>query len=227
MFLEDTSLGYPLPHPLNSARNVDVPRLRVALEMIDAHVAALQAQTGGLASQKADKAQVAIDIASAVSQAISDLLDGAPEAYDTLVEIADKLNDNDDVVAGMIAAIATKAVASDVDSALAGKVDVDAQTISAKVTATQNARLVFKDIGNNIRALFSLDRLTNAWSVITRHPTNGDINKLEMSGETPGVMTLNGTQVAVGVGAMAYRNVTISTGEPSGGANGDFWAQVE
>lgn len=218
MSLDDTSLGYPLPHPDNSPRTVDVPRLRVALEKIDAHVAALQAQTGGLASEKADKAQVAIDIASAVSQAISDLLDGAPEAYDTLVEIAAKLADNDDVVAGMIATIATKALASDVNSALSGKVDVDAQTISAKVTATQNARLIFKDIGDNIRALFSLNRVTNAWSVITRSVGSGDINTLELSGETPGDLRLNGKQVPV---------ITVSTAEPSGGSSGELWAQVE
>lgn len=120
-----------------------------------------------------------------------------------------------------------KPISTATQSALNSKTDVDAQTISSKVTSTQNARLIFKDISDNIRALFSLDRLTNAWSVITRHPTNGDINKLEMSGDTPGVMTLNGIQVAVGVGSMAYRNVTISTADPSGGVNGDFWAQVE
>lgn len=30
----------------------------------------------------------------------------------------------------------------------------------------------------------------------------------------------------VGTGTMAYRDVTISTGNPSGGANGDFWVKV-
>lgn len=41
----------------------------------------------------------------------------------------------------------------------------------------------------------------------------------------------NVTQAAartkVGTGTMAYRNVTISTAEPSGGADGDIWFQVE
>ena len=31
----------------------------------------------------------------------------------------------------------------------------------------------------------------------------------------------------VGTGTMAYRNVTISTAEPSGGNDGDIWFQVE
>src|SRR5690606_35076531 len=75
------------------------------------------------------------------------------------------------------------------------KINIDAQTISSKVTSTQNARLVFKDLSDNIRALFSLDRLTNAWSVITRHPTNGDINKVELSGNTVGGFSLNGNQI--------------------------------
>lgn len=121
--LDTTALGYPLPHPDNSPRTVDVPRLRIALAMIDAHVAALHASGETLATVKADKAQVAIDIATAVSQAISDLLDGAPEAYDTLVEIADKLNDNDDVVAGIITTLSTKASAAVVAAALETKAD--------------------------------------------------------------------------------------------------------
>lgn len=112
MALDDTPLGYPLPHPDNSPRTVDVPRLRVALSMIDMHVAALQAQAGGLVSEKADKQQVAADIAAAIDQLKGD----APEAYDTLVEIAAKLADNDDVVASIMASLATKANAANVYS---------------------------------------------------------------------------------------------------------------
>lgn len=135
MFLDDTSLGYPLPHPENPAKTVDVPRLRLALEMIDAHVAALQAERDALATDKADKTQVAIDIAAAVSQAIFDLLDGAPEAYDTLVEIAAKLTDNDDVVAGILSTLATKANAADVATALGLKADAAAMTDALAVKA--------------------------------------------------------------------------------------------
>lgn len=126
--LETTALGYPLPHPDNPARTVDVPRLRAALSMIDEHVEALQLSGNALAADKADKAQVAIDIAAAVSQAISDLLDGAPEAYDTLVEIAAKLTDNDDVVAGILSTLALKANAADVTTALGFKADAAAMT---------------------------------------------------------------------------------------------------
>lgn len=138
MILEDTSLGYPLPHPDNPARPVDVPRLRLALKMIDAHVVALHAARDALATDKADKTQVAIDIAAAVSQAISGLLDGAPEAYDTLVEIAAKLTDNDDVVAGILSTLATKANAADVATALGLKADaaVMADALALKADKT-------------------------------------------------------------------------------------------
>lgn len=92
----------PLPHPDNSPRTVDVPRLRAALTAIDELLKELQDQAEDLDEGKADKSQVAIDIANAVSAAVSDLLNGAPEAYDTLKEIADKLADNDDVAGNIL-----------------------------------------------------------------------------------------------------------------------------
>lgn len=140
--LDETALGYPLPHPDNPARTVDVPRLRAALSMIDEHVEALQLSGNALAADKADKAQVAIDIAAAVSQAISDLLDGAPEAYDTLVEIAAKLTDNDDVVAGILSTLATKAAASDVATALGLKADAAAMTDALATKADADAMAI-------------------------------------------------------------------------------------
>lgn len=186
-------------------------------------VSAASTTAASLAATFAEQRQDAIDARVASEQAA-----GASQALrnqtEELRDQAEGFRDQAQQAAGSVdidqinQAIAGKADAAATTTALTGKVDVDAQTIGAKVTATQNARLIFKDIGNNIRALFSLDRLTNAWSVITRHPTNGDINKLELSGETPGDLRLNGKQVPV---------ITVSTGEPSGGSNGELWAQVE
>lgn len=98
-------LGLPLPHPDNSPRTVDVPRLRAALTAIDTLIKGLQVEAEALEGAKADKTQVATDIANAVSAAVADLLNGAPEAYDTLKEIADKLGDNDDVVSNILSLI--------------------------------------------------------------------------------------------------------------------------
>lgn len=104
--LTDTGRGYPLPHPENPAKTVDVPRLRQALTLIDGDMTALEASLNG----KADASGVTAEITAAINA----LLNGAPEAYDTLVEIADKLSSNDDVVAGIILAIAAKANTADV-----------------------------------------------------------------------------------------------------------------
>lgn len=101
MALEDTSLGYPLPHPDNAPRTVDVPRLRQAIQLIDRDVA-------GLIDALAAKAD-ASDIAGQINAAIAAWVGNAPEAYDTLVEIAAKLNDNDDMVSSLMNQISQKA----------------------------------------------------------------------------------------------------------------------
>lgn len=87
MQLDQTSLGLPLPHPDNNPRDTDVPRLRAALSLIDTLIVALQ-------DNKAEKAELVA--------AIDALKGNAPAAYDTLIEIADKLNSNDDVVANIL-----------------------------------------------------------------------------------------------------------------------------
>lgn len=51
---------------------------------------------------------------SDVNTAISNLIGGAPEALDTLKEIADKLGDNDNAVAGIVNTLATKAEKSEI-----------------------------------------------------------------------------------------------------------------
>lgn len=120
MALENTPhLGLPLPHPDNNPRTVDVPRLREALTAIDTLIKGLQDEAAALDSAKADKAQVSIDIANAVSAAVSDILDGAPEAYDTLREIAEKLSDNDDAVDAILSTLALKANIDAVTAAIA------------------------------------------------------------------------------------------------------------
>lgn len=141
MPLDDTPLGLPLPHPDNNPKDVDVPRLRTALTMLDTLVSTLQAD-------KADKTQVAADIAAAIAA----LKAGAPAAYDTLMEISSYLADNDDVVAGILTTLGLKANAADVTAALAAEVtarnaaiaaavDAEATARAAAVTAEENARI--------------------------------------------------------------------------------------
>lgn len=106
--LDDTPLGLPLPHPENDPHNTDVPRIRAALAMLDGFISGLQAD-------KVDADQVSALITAAINALKGDV----PEAFDTLVEIASKLSDNDDAVAALVAQIAQKADAAAVNAALA------------------------------------------------------------------------------------------------------------
>ena len=70
------------------------------------------------AESEADRASAAADLADgaavqAVTERVDALLDGAPEAYDTLSEIAAKLADQDDVASAMTAQIGQKADTTD------------------------------------------------------------------------------------------------------------------
>lgn len=70
------------------------------------------------ATTEADRAEAAADLADgaavqAVTERVDVLLAGAPEAYDTLSEIAEKLADQDDVASAMTAQIGQKADTTD------------------------------------------------------------------------------------------------------------------
>jgi hypothetical protein len=83
-------LDLPLPDPNNLMRSQDVPRLIQALQAIDAAIA--------------DRATLAD-----LSMAIDTLIDGAPDALNTLKEIADAINDDKNFAATMMAQLALKA----------------------------------------------------------------------------------------------------------------------
>ncbi len=127
MSLDVTPLGFELPHPDNDPRNVDVPRLRSAITKIDSFVAALQA----------DKATTA-QVDASIQVAINALKAGVPEAFDTLIEIADKLGDNDDVVAGIVTSLGLKASAASVSSLatdLANEITARQAAVAAEAAA--------------------------------------------------------------------------------------------
>ncbi|WP_108459200.1 hypothetical protein [Devosia naphthalenivorans] len=189
--LDDTPLGLPLPHPDNDPRNTDVPRIRAALTMADGFIAGLQAAQAGSLTEA--------QVADLITAAVDALKGDAPEAFDTLVEIASKLSDNDDAVAVLVGQIAQKADASNtytrtqVDLALGTKADATATSnaLGAKAdTSTVNTALLLK-------AAYDLSNVTQTT-----------------------------VRNKAGTGTMAYRNVTISTAAPSGGVDGDVWVQV-
>lgn len=71
--------------------------------------------------------------------AIADLVNGAPEALDTLKEIAEALGNNDNAYGALVATIAEKADAKQTESALAGKLDkVTSKDFDRVYVATYN-----------------------------------------------------------------------------------------
>ena len=69
----------------------------------------------------ATKSYVNTIVEERVKTVVSDIIDGAPEKLDTLKEIADKLQDNDDVVAALTEKISSKVNIKDVENALSEK----------------------------------------------------------------------------------------------------------
>lgn len=70
---------------------------------------------------------------------IKDLIGGAPEAYDTLKEIADKLKDNDDLYTAISNAIATKATTAALNEEI-----TRAKTAEASITSDVTEKLAQK-----------------------------------------------------------------------------------
>ncbi|EAU40152.1 hypothetical protein FP2506_11367 [Fulvimarina pelagi HTCC2506] len=129
--LDQTPEGVPLPHPDNSPRSVDVGRIRDALILL---------------SQR--EGTVGTRIATAVDTAIAELKAGAPAAYDTLIEVADKLADQDDVIASLFTAIGDKAAAS---------------ALAAHLADTNDPHRIASAIRDGVPASFdTLNKLHNA-----------------------------------------------------------------
>lgn len=104
--------------------------------------AAMTATTeAGRAKSEADRAAASAELADgaavqAVTERVDTLLAGAPEAYDTLLEIATKLSGQDDVAAALTAQIGQKAETSTV-TALSSIVDGALVDLSGKLDADE------------------------------------------------------------------------------------------
>lgn len=70
------------------------------------------------------------DVDTKISTAISDLIGGAPETYDTLKEIADYISNHQDVVDTLNAAIGNKADAADLTAALTRIAALEAKKVA-------------------------------------------------------------------------------------------------
>lgn len=70
------------------------------------------------------------DVDTKISTAISGLIGGAPETYDTLKEVADYISEHEEVVAALNAAIGQKASAADLSAAVARIAALEAKKVA-------------------------------------------------------------------------------------------------
>lgn len=84
-----------------------------------------------------------------VKDAISEVVDGAPDALDTLKEIADKLSDNDDAVAGLVNSVASAQAAAEAADA---KADAVKEELEAKIEEKADASTL-NETNNAVAAL--------------------------------------------------------------------------
>lgn len=84
-----------------------------------------------------------------VKDAISEVVDGAPDALDTLKEIADKLSDNDDAVAGLVNSVASAQAAAEAADA---KADAVKEELEAKIEEKADASAL-NETNNAVAAL--------------------------------------------------------------------------
>lgn len=109
------------------------------------------------ATAKEDEIQAKVNVIDGDSttegsfrKAIADVVGAAPEAYDTLKEIADKLNENDDLHTAINDAIATKAKATDLTAEIerakaaeaANTAAIEAEAARAKDVESDNAQAI-------------------------------------------------------------------------------------
>jgi hypothetical protein len=128
------------------ADNVTYDTLKSRLDTKDAY---FKDQINILYSEKAST----LDLENAVSQAITELIGGAPESLDTLKEISEALNNNPDFAAVIIGELALKANTTDVNAALLLKANlsemITALGLKANIADVNNELALKENIADN------------------------------------------------------------------------------
>ena len=142
---------------------------------------------------------------AAISTAISGLINGAPETYDTLKEIADYIDAHQDVVDALNASIGSKADASVVATLQETVKAIKAVTDSLGALATKNS-VVESDLDEALKAKINAAAEGN----------HSHDNKTVLDGITADLVTAWNGKSAI------YYSAT----QPIGLAEGDLWVQL-
>lgn len=142
---------------------------------------------------------------TAISTAISGLINGAPETYDTLKEIADYIDAHQDVVDALNASIGSKADASVVATLQETVTAIKTVTDSLGTLATKNS-VVESDLDEALKAKINAAAEGN----------HSHDNKTVLDGITADLVTAWNGKSAI------YYSAT----QPIGLAEGDLWVQL-
>lgn len=145
------------------------------------------------------------DVTKEISTAISNLIGGAPETYDTLKEIADYISQHEEVVTAINAAIGNKADKSTVEA-----LDTALQAVTTTVNGL--GKLAKKDEVSETELAAALKTKINNASTASHSHTN----KAVLDGIT-----------AAKVSAWDAKGTTYCAAvQPTGLAAGDLWIQL-
>lgn len=130
------SVTYPRGRP-NDGSELDRELDHAYESLNDLHSRLLAGITNSPTWSETDTAPTAAQVAARISQAISDLLDGAPDALDTLKELAAALGDDANFAATITNALADRYLKTEIDAffegvTIGGKKQVDWQSITNK-----------------------------------------------------------------------------------------------
>ena len=138
------SVPYPRGRPNNGAE-LDNELDRAYESLNDLHARLLAGITNAPTWSEVDKAPTAAQVAARIAQAISDLLDGAPGALDTLNELAAALGDDANFASTVMTCFAARYLKTEIDAFFegesGGKKQVDWARIINKPASTTIGRL--------------------------------------------------------------------------------------
>lgn len=152
-----------------------------------------------------------------VDTAVSDLVAAAPEALDTLNELAAALGDDENF-------------ATTITTSLGAKAPIESPTFTGTVAGVTKTHVGLDNVDNTSDADKPISTATqtalDAKADSAHTHVISDITSLSTDLESK-VEKVNGTVTTASTSSSVVRNITLSTSEPTGGSDGDVWLVYE